>query len=213
MNNYRILSEYESKEILRGAGISTCKEILARDLKEVLDAVSQIGYPVALKGCMEGLAHKSEENLVFLDVKSNNELEAAYKHIKEKVPEAKILVQEMVNNKREVLVGFLRDEIMGPCVSFGLGGIFTEILKDVAFRLAPVNMDEAKMMLDDIRGHRILDNIRGLPAVDKGALAELIVKVSILGITNEKIREIDINPVCFNDKGIPMAVDATVILK
>ncbi len=201
------------KKILKDAGIRVCREILAKDFREATDAIAQIGYPVVIKACMEGLAHKSEENLVFLDIRSNGEVESAYNYIKSKVPDAKILIQEMVNNKREVLVGFLRDHIMGSCVSFGLGGIFTEVLKDVTFRLAPVDEKEAYMMLNDIRGSKILEKVRGLPEVDKNLLADIIVKISVLGSSNEDIKEIDINPICFDESGIPIAVDATVVLK
>ena len=212
MKEQKILSEYESKNILREQGILVCKEILAKDFTEVKKAIKEIGYPVVLKPCLTGLVHKSEHNVVFLNVKSEEEAENAFNFIKDKFPEAEILVQEMVNNQREVVIGFIRDQIMGPCVMFGLGGIFTEILRDVTFRLAPVSFKEAKMMLQDIKCKKILENVRSLVEVDKNALSDIIVKVSNLGVKNSNIQEIDINPICFNDHGIPIAVDCTVVL-
>ena len=212
MKEQKILSEYDSKNILREAGVLVCKEILAKDLTEVRKAIAEIGYPVVLKPSLPGLAHKSEHKVVFLDVKSDQEAENAYNIIKDKFPEAKILVQEMVNNQREVVVGFIRDRIMGPCVMFGLGGIFTEILRDITFRLAPVNFKEAMMMLQDIKGKKILESVRSLVEVDKNALADIIVKVSNIGANNNHIKEIDINPICFNEQGTPIVVDCSVIL-
>ncbi len=213
MNDTKILSEYESKKILKKTGILVCREILAQDLYETKKAINELGYPVVIKACMDGLAHKSEQGLVFLNVKSNEETEYVYNLIKNRLPNSKILVQEMINNQREVMVGFLRDNIMGPCVMFGLGGIFTEILRDTTFRLAPIDQFEAMKMVEDIRAKKILTNVRGLPQVDKDSLADLIVKLSQLGAQNTNIIEIDINPICFNKQGMPVAVDSTIIIR
>ena len=213
MGRGKVLSEFESKNFLREAKISVCKEKIVNNIMELKNVLEELGFPVAIKGCMEGLAHKSEQNLVFLHVKSIDEAEKIYQDIKNKIPEAQILVQEMVDNRREVVVGFIRDKIMGPCVMFGLGGIFTEILKDVTFRLAPITKDEALEMLEDIKGKKILESVRGLPPVNKDALADIVVKISQLGSSNEKIKEIDINPICFNKKGLPVVVDSSIIVE
>ncbi len=122
-----------------------------------------------------------------------------------------ILVQEMVKGQRELVVGLNRDPQFGPCVMFGLGGIFTEILKDIAFRIAPIEKREALEMMQDIKAKKILEPIRGMPAADKGLLADMLMTVGRIGLELEMIKEIDINPVIISaDK--PVAVDALVIL-
>jgi acetyl-CoA synthetase (ADP-forming) len=108
--------------------------------------------------------------------------------------EGAILVQEMVKGARELVVGMTRDPQFGPCVMFGLGGIFTEILKDVSFRIAPLEKKDAMEMMQDIKGHKILDAVRGLKAVNIEFLADILVKVGQIGMDNHQIKEIDINP-------------------
>ncbi len=208
--NRIVISEYESKNILRKMGIRVSKDIIVHNMEELPDVVSKIGFPLAIKACREGLAHKTEQGLVFLNVKSLEEAKDAFREIKKIVPEADILVQEMVDNKREIVVGFIEDNIMGPCIMFGLGGIFTEILKDVTFRLAPVSMREAMEMLSDIKAKQILDGIRGLPPVDRESLCDIIVKVSNILSVDKNIKEVDINPICFDKNGIPIVVDCSI---
>ena len=118
----------------------------------------------------------------------------------------------MIRGQRELVVGLTRDPQFGPCVMFGLGGIFTEILKDSAFRVAPLDKHDALDMMQEIKSRKILDAVRGLEAVDRELLADILIKVGQIGIENENIKEIDINPVIIS-KGKPVAVDALVILE
>jgi acetyl-CoA synthetase (ADP-forming) len=123
-----------------------------------------------------------------------------------------ILVQEMVKGQRELVVGLNRDPQFGPCVMFGLGGIFTEILKDIAFRIAPLGKRDALEMMQDIKAKKILEPIRGMPAADKDLLADMLMIVGQIGLELEMIKEIDINPIIIS-AGKPVAVDALVILE
>jgi len=125
---------------------------------------------------------------------------------------AAILVQEMIKGKRELMVGLTRDAQFGPCVMFGLGGIFTEILKDVSFRLAPLTQRDALEMMADIKGSKILDAVRGMEAVDRDATARILMEVGRIGLENDRVKEIDINPLIIRG-GIPVAVDALVVLQ
>ena len=125
--------------------------------------------------------------------------------------DAGVLIQEMVKGSRELVVGLTRDPQFGPCVMFGLGGIFTEILKDVSFRLAPLEKVDAMDMMRDIQGRKILDAVRGMEKVDREALATILINVGRLGIDHERIKEIDINPLVIRGKD-PVAVDALIIL-
>jgi acetyl-CoA synthetase (ADP-forming) len=123
-----------------------------------------------------------------------------------------VLIQKMVKGSREFVIGLSRDPQFGPCVMFGLGGIFTEALKDVTFRVAPLTKEDALEMINEIKTKKLLGEFRGSPAVDREALAKALVGVGDLGIKYDSIAEIDINPlIIYGDK--PVAVDALVVLK
>jgi acetyl-CoA synthetase (ADP-forming) len=117
----------------------------------------------------------------------------------------------MVAAKRELMAGMTRDPQFGPCVMFGLGGIFTEALDDVVFRMAPLSAGDAAHMMDDIRAKALLGAVRGMPPVDRDALADILVNLGRIGMDNEAVKEIDINPILIAD-GKPVAVDALVVL-
>jgi acetyl-CoA synthetase (ADP-forming) len=125
--------------------------------------------------------------------------------------EKAVLVQQLVKGQRELVVGLTRDPQFGPCVMFGLGGIFTEILEDTSFRVAPIEKQDALEMISEIKAHKILGAIRGMEPVDKDMLAEILIAIGRLGIENEAVKEIDINPVIIS-RGKPVAVDALVVL-
>lgn len=210
----KALSEYESKQFLSQYGVPVTREKLARTEDEAVRAASEIGFPVVLKGSGEALSHKSELDLVAVDLRDETEVRRVYKrltgHPQVKVEE--VLVQQMVKGERELVVGLTRDRSFGPCVMFGLGGIFTEILRDTCFRLAPLTRSEAMEMLDEIRAKKILDAVRGKPAADREALADILVALGQIGMTHPEIREIDINPIKL-DGAKPVAVDALVVLE
>jgi len=117
----------------------------------------------------------------------------------------------MVNGQRELVVGLTRDPQFGPCVMFGLGGIFTEILKDTAFRVAPLEKCDALDMMQEIKGRKILEAVRGMEPADLDALSQILINVGRIGIENDQIKEIDINPLILSGAR-PVAVDALVVL-
>lgn len=208
------LSEYESKLVLKAYSIPVTKEAFIKGKDELMDAVKEIGYPLVLKGCSSKITHKTEEGLIFTDIRNDEEVEKAFDEIFEKIKAFKdggILVQEMVKGKRELMVGMMRDPQFGPSVMFGLGGIFTEIIKDVSFRVAPLDKKEAMDMMMEINANKILGSIRDMPAVNMDELAEIIVKVGNIALENKHIKEMDINPIIISDSR-PIAVDALIIL-
>ena len=208
------LSEYESKLLLAEYGIPITGEAVVTTEADAVAKAAQIGYPVVLKGSGETLSHKTEMNLIALNLRDDNEVRSAFKELTSS-PRAEVkevLVQQMVKGDRELLVGMNRDIQFGPCVMFGLGGIFTEILEDVAFRVAPLSRFDAMDMMNDIRGKKILDAFRGKPAVDREKLADILQAIGQIGLDHEQIAEIDINPLKLLD-GKPLAVDALVVLK
>lgn len=210
----KTLSEFESTRLLAGFGIPTAKGILAQNLEEVKKAAESIGYPVVLKACSPEVSHKTESGLVAVDLRNEADLELAFQKISGSSP-AKgggFLVQEMIKGGRELVVGMIRDPQFGPCVMFGLGGIFTEILGDVTFRPAPLSEADAAEMIREIKGNKILDAVRGMPAVDADSLIQCLMAVGRIGMEREEIQAIDVNPLIIQGSK-PVAVDALVVLK
>ncbi|MBI5583193.1 MAG: acetate--CoA ligase family protein [Deltaproteobacteria bacterium] len=206
------LTEFESKQLLSGYGIPVTRELEASTPEAALQAAAEIGYPVALKGAGVGLLHKTEAGLVHLNLKNAEEVAEAYGAVTGDPAVSQVLVQEMISGERELVAGLTRDPQFGPCVMFGLGGIFTEILKDVVFRVAPLSRWDARQMLEDLRGREILGALRGLPPADLEALAAILIALGRIGLENPELREIDINPLLIQGDGRPIAVDALIVL-
>jgi succinyl-CoA synthetase beta subunit len=207
------LSEYESKNLIRVYGIPTTREVLVDKPEDLPKALAEIGYPLVIKGCSPLITHKTEKSLVRVDIRNAQEAQAAYEEFISRMEGASkaVLVQEMVKGSRELVVGLIRDAQFGPCVMFGLGGIYTEILRDVSFRVAPIEKKDALQMTQEIRGHKILEQIRGMPPADMESLCRILVTVGQIGLENEAIKEIDLNPVILSGSQ-PVAADALVVL-
>lgn len=208
------LSEYESKIILASYQIPVTREIMVETGNDVISIANEIGYPVVMKGCSPEITHKTEKGLIQTDIRNDSEALEAFNDIMAGMNGIKgtILIQEMIKGKRELVIGLIRDPQFGPCVMFGLGGIFTEILKDVSFRLAPLEKRDTLEMMDEIKAHKILDSIRGMEPVDREVLSEMLINVGKIGVENDKIKEIDINPVIISGRR-PIAVDALIALQ
>jgi acetyl-CoA synthetase (ADP-forming) len=209
-----LLSEYESKQVLAAYRIPVTREVLIERREDLPKASHEIGYPLVLKGCSPEISHKTEKGLIRTDVRNDEEALDAFDNIIGKMQGAKrtVLVQEMVKGKRELLIGLTRDAQFGPCVMFGLGGIFTEILRDVSMRVAPLNKRDALEMMREIKGYRILGPIRGMEGADSDQLSDILIQVGRIGLENEYVKEIDINPVILCGSQA-VAVDALVALE
>ena len=207
------LSEYESKQVLAAYQIPVTKEILINNIKDLNKAAQEIGYPLVIKGCSSEISHKTEKDLIKVDIRNEKEARSAFEDImiNMNATDNTVLVQEMVKGKRELVVGMTRDAQFGPCVMFGLGGIFTEILKDISFRIAPMERRDALEMMQEIKGHKILEAVRGMEAADLDILTDMLINVGRIGIENDEVNEIDINPVIISGSK-PVAVDALVVL-
>ena len=210
----KTLSEYESKEFLKSYGIPVTRELLVRSREECVKAAQAVGYPLVLKGCSPSLAHKTEKGMVRVDLRNEQETLLAFDELtsRREGSEQDILVQEMIKGNRELVAGMTRDPQFGPCVMFGLGGIFTEILKDIAFRVAPLEKQDALDMTREIKAHKILEAVRGMPAADLDLLCDILMKVGLIGMENDLIQEIDINPLILAGAK-PVAVDALIVLR
>jgi succinyl-CoA synthetase beta subunit len=207
------LSEHESKLFLAEHGIPVTQEVVIQTEDDVMSRAREIGYPIVLKASGDELSHKTELNLIALDLRNEEETRQAYQRLVSHpdVPVKEVLVQQMIKGDRELVAGLTRDEQFGPCVMFGLGGIFTEILEDIAFRVAPLTRVDAMEMMDSIRAKKILGPVRGKPPVDREVLADILIALGEIGLRYEKVKEIDINPIKING-GKPVAVDALVVL-
>ncbi|RLE93974.1 MAG: acetyl-CoA synthetase [Thermoprotei archaeon] len=213
------LYEDEAKLLCSLYEIPVAKSKVARSKEEAIKIAKEIGFPIVMKIVSPDVLHKSDVGGVKVNVKSEEELIKAYDEIvtnvKSRKPDARIvgiLIQEMVPQATEVIIGGIRDPQFGPAVMFGLGGIFVEIFRDVSFRIAPVSVEDALEMISEIKGYQILKGYRGTTPADLDALADAIVKTSKMLLENEEIDQLDLNPVFVFEKGIKV-IDARVILK
>lgn len=213
-NGQKALSEYEAKKVLASYGIPVPPESMVNERSGLEKAVGEIGFPLVMKGCSPEIAHKTEKNLIRVDLRTMAEAEQAFDEIMEGLGSAGggVLVQSMVQGRRELVIGMTRDPQFGPCVMFGLGGIFTEILEDISFRKAPFDKKEALRMMEEIKGRKILEAVRGMEQADKDLLADMLVQVGQIGLDIEEVAEIDLNPVIISGSR-PVAVDALIGLK
>ena len=214
-----ILTEFESKKILKQAGISMVETKLAKTQKEAVSLSQKMGFPVALKITSPEVIHKSDSGGVKLSINSVAEVKKAYDEILKKVrkqyPDAIIhgvSVQKMAPPGTEVIVGSSKDPQFGPVIMFGLGGIFVELFKDVSFRVIPVERRDAQEMIKEIKGYPLLQGYRGKEPANISALVEIILKISKLIEENPQIKELELNPI-FAYKNKAVAVDARIILE
>lgn len=212
------LTAPEARQLCEAWQIPIPKEALATTADEAAAQAEAIGFPVVLKIVSPQILHKTEAGGVLVGVKSADDVRAGFKRIVESAgrydPKAEILgvqVQQMLVGGQEVIVGAVTDPSFGKLVAFGLGGVLVEVLKDITFRLAPVDHDEALSMLDGIQAAAILKGVRGAPPVDREALSDLIVKVSQLVDAVPEIVELDLNPVFARTDGA-IAADVRVVV-
>lgn len=212
-NTVTAMTEYESKQFLKPYGVCGVDEIMAKTPEAAVQAAEKTGFPVVLKGLGKELLHKTELNLVHLNLTDGPAVKAAAAAI-EKNAGSKLegfLVQPQVSGRREFVAGLFRDDQYGPVVMFGLGGIFTEVLSDVSFRLAPLTETDAKEMIAELRSAALLNPFRGEAAVDEKQLIKTLVGLSRIGTECPDVAEIDINPLIVTPDGRPVAVDALVV--
>ncbi|MBC8314981.1 MAG: acetate--CoA ligase family protein [Bacteroidales bacterium] len=217
----RNLTEYEGKKLLALYGIPVTKEEIASSEKQAVSIAETIGYPVALKINSPDILHKTEAGGLKLNIQNNEDLLAAYNEIlinaREYNPNAQlngILIQEMVRDGIEVIIGVNNNPQFGPTVMFGLGGIFVEILKDVSMRVAPLSFEDAMEMIKEIKGFKVLTGARGRSKADIHAIAGVLVKVSRMALDLEdQIAELDINPLLVMPEGKGVCVADALVLK
>jgi acyl-CoA synthetase (NDP forming) len=209
----KILDEHESKKWFNALGLKVVKEAIIKDVDGAIKAANEIGYPVVLKGRAKGKVHKTEAGLVRLNLQNDDQIRSACQEmlLLETKPES-FLILPMLKGDLELIVGITRDSQFGPAVMLGLGGVWTEIYKDVVFRLVPLNQEEILEMVSDLKGKVLLKGYRGSRPVNMESLADWLIKLGWLALKFEKIQEIDVNPLLIVD-GEPVAMDATIIFQ
>ncbi len=194
------------------------KERIVTSAAEAAKAAKKVGYPVVMKIVSPDILHKSDLGLVAVGVRDEDDARRTYKRLvataKKAAPGAKVdgvLVAQMVQGV-ETVVGIAQDELFGPVVMFGLGGVFVEVLHDVTFRVPPFTTRDATAMLDEFRGAALLRGVRGQPAADRAALVDVLMKMQRLAVDlSDDVAEVDINPLLAGPKGA-VAADALVVL-
>lgn len=206
------LDEHQAKQILAAYGVPVTREEKASTESEAIEISRRIGFPLAMKACHWQIMHKSGKGLIDLDIRTEAALRRAFRAIREAAgQEIPVLVQEMIPGRREFVAGMTRFPGFGPCVLFGLGGVFTEAFKDAAFRSAPLSATEAEEMLMTIRASVLLGKFRGLPAVDLPALAGILQAIGAMALLHPEIAEIDLNPVIIAGSK-PVVTDALFVV-
>ena len=214
----RSLLETEAKELLKEYGIPVPNFKLIKSENEIIGLAKEINFPIVMKIVSPDIIHKTDAGGVKVGIKDEKEAELAYQEIISKVKkynkEAKIegvIVYPMVLQGTEIIIGMMKDPHFGPVVMFGLGGIFVEVLKDISFRILPIEERDAGEMITGIKGYEILKGARGNPPRDIQAIKEVLLKVSKLTTENPEISEIDLNPIFVFEQGLQV-IDARMIL-
>lgn len=213
-----VLTEIEAKQILGEAGINCTPTVLAETKEKAASIAEEIGYPVVLKVSSVDISHKSDAGGVKVNLQNRAAVEQAYDEImsscKAYDPNADIegvAVQGMAAMGTEIIMGMIKDASFGPVVMFGLGGVLVEVLKDVSFRIVPIEKADAQEMTSEIQGKKLLEGYRGQDPADVPCLQDMLVKLSDFVNETPGIEEIDMNPV-FAYKDGAVVVDARIIL-
>ncbi|MFD9519135.1 acetate--CoA ligase family protein [Streptomyces sp. NPDC059979] len=214
------LSEHAAKQLLRAYGIRVPREQLVTSAAAAVRAAGLVGYPVVMKASGPQLGHKTELGLVKIGLTSASQIRDAYRELTdiaryENVPLDGILVCQMVERGVEMVVGVTQDDLFGPTVTVGLGGVLVEVLHDAAVRVPPFGEDQARAMLTELRGHALLEGVRGAPPADVDALVEVILRVQRMALElGDELSELDINPLMVLPRGQgAVALDALAICR
>jgi acetyltransferase len=219
--NRRVLLESEAKDLVKSYGIPVAPTKLARNEEEAVEIANSMGYPVVLKIASPDITHKSDVGGVVMNIRSDEEVREAFRtiiiNVRRYAPNASIygvVVQKMVPKGREVIIGTTKDPIFGHIIMFGLGGVYTELFKDVSFRLVPLSLYEAKEMVMETKAYTLLKGFRGEPPADIPSVINTLIRVSKLVTDVPQIVEMDINPLFVYEEGVgALAVDVKIVVE
>jgi acetyltransferase len=210
---------HQALEVCRGYGIPVAEWATASSPEEAVQAAERLGYPLALKVLSPHISHKSDAGGIALGIKDEEDLKRACGEMLSRVqgeasdvPLEGFLLQKMISDGREVILGGKRDPSFGSVVMFGLGGVYVEVFDDVAFRVAPLTQEDAEEMIAEVKGSRLLRGIRGEKPSDVEAVVDCLLRLSQLLQDFPSVAEVDINPLIVLEEGA-LAVDARIVLK
>ena len=204
------LAENEVKDLLKSYGIRTTNYKVVKEMEDLNNL--GLKFPVALKVCSNKILHKTDVGGVKLNIEDMSELKTVFKEFKKKFPKENLLVDQMAEKGVEIIIGLVQDPTFGLSIMAGIGGIFTELYKDVTFRVVPIERYDAEQMIEEIKGKKLLEGFRNIPA-NKELVIDLIMKVSKIGDElNDRIDQMDLNPVFVYGDDL-CVVDAKLILK
>ncbi len=214
----RNLLEHEAFRVIQFYGVRTPPYEVAKSADEAVASAKRIGYPVALKIVSSEILHKTEAGGVILGISDDIALRTGFRKIianaKELKPQCRIqgaVVEGMIPQGTEIIVGGLRDEQFGPSVMLGVGGILAELVKDVSFRVAPISRFDAEDLIDDLRHSAILKGFRGMPPPDREGIVDVLMKTARMMLETPEIESLDLNPVIVHEKGAT-AADARILI-
>ena len=206
------MDEFMSKEILRAYSMPTPVEYRVDSPQKARMAAERIGFPVVVKGCIPGIIHKTEKNLVHLDCRNDEDVKRSCLAISDQVKNPYFLISQMIRPGREFMAGMVRFDRFPPCILFGLGGVYAETLNDFALRLAPFGKNEAMRLISSIKSHKLLSNFRGKQSVNLDAIADILIRLGHIALHFPQISEIDLNPIII-DVNQPIIADAFFVIK
>ncbi len=195
-----ILGYKRREEILEKYGLKRPATFLVNDKEEALKRAEEIGFPVVAKISSKKQLHRTEVGGVLVGLKNKKELNEAFEKLSKIEDIEGVIIQKQIKGV-ELIVGAKRDEVFGPTVMLGTGGIMVELFKDVSFRIAPFEEKEALKMIEEIKGKKLLEGFRDMPIIDKNKLANILVKTSKLAV-EENVKELDFNPIIGNESGL-----------
>ena len=208
--NRKILSEDEVKNILLEYDIPTTKYHTISPDEDFY--VESLKYPLVMKVCSPDILHKTEVGGIILDIQNKEEAESAFSSLRDQFPKEKILIETMEEKGLELIIGIISDDSFGLSIMVGLGGIFTEVLEDVSFRVIPITEYDANAMLDDLKAAKVFKGFRGIP-VNKDLIIDILLKLSKLGEDfAEHMSQMDLNPIILRENDA-VIVDAKMILR
>jgi len=207
-----LLSFKETKQLFRKHNISIKGTGLFQEKQDALNYANKIGFPVVLKIYSDKVIHKTEENAVITNIQNNKEFKESFTFLDQKFKDKEGIIVQKQFKGRELVIGLNYDKTFGPVIMAGLGGIFVEVLNDVSFRLCPLKKRDAKEMLEELKGYRILQSFRGSKEVNLNKLQELLVNLSNFLLKEKNIHSVDFNPIFIDEKEINIA-DFRIITK
>jgi acyl-CoA synthetase (NDP forming) len=210
---------HEAQQICELHHIPTPKSGLATNAEEAVHEAKEVGFPAVMKIVSPQIVHKSEVGGVIVDIRDEKQLRTEYEElivrVRRREPSAKILgvlVERMMPSSIELIIGGIRDKQFGPSIMFGMGGIFTEVYDDVAFRVAPVDAIDTLNLVRGLRGSKILSGVRGQPPADLDSIMNVLINVSNLMMEHDSVEQLDLNPVIAYSDGV-CAVDSRIIIR